>query len=130
MRTDRDNILPLGAPAAGRSSMKHSASRGRQLKRLAGVSAAAVLIGLLSAPSSSAAQAPATDPGTPPGVDEVASTPNLNLVANLPKTGPFASSTNSDLAFQDDFAYAGNYNGFTVYDIKDPESPAVAAQVL
>ncbi|MEU8232683.1 hypothetical protein AB0C12_24125 [Actinoplanes sp. NPDC048967] len=110
--------------------MKHSASRGRQLKRLACVSAAAVLIGLLSAPSSGAAQAPALDPGTPPGVDEVASTPNLNQVANLPKTGPFATSTNSDLAFQDDYAYAGNYNGFTVYDIKDPEEPAVAAQVL
>ncbi|WP_433724469.1 LVIVD repeat-containing protein [Actinoplanes sp. CA-051413] len=110
--------------------MKHSASRGRQLKRLACVSAAAVLFGLLSAPSSGAAQAPALDPGTPPGVDEVASTPNLNQVANLPKTGPFATSTNSDLAFQDDYAYAGNYNGFTVYDIKDPEEPAVAAQVL
>ncbi|MGW4943021.1 LVIVD repeat-containing protein [Actinoplanes sp. NPDC004185] len=110
--------------------MKHSASRGRQLKRLACVSTAAVLIGLLSAPSSGAAQAPALDPGTPPGVDEVASTPNLNQVANLPKTGPFATSTNSDLAFQDDYAYAGNYNGFTVYDIKDPEEPAVAAQVL
>jgi hypothetical protein len=110
--------------------MKHSASRGRQLKRLACVSTAAVLIGLLSAPSSGAAQAPALDPGTPPGVDEVASTPNLNQVANLPKTGPFSTSTNSDLAFQDDYAYAGNYNGFTVYDIKDPEEPAVAAQVL
>src|SRR5690349_8200428 len=129
MRTDRDNLLPLGAPAAGRSFMKHSASRGRQLKRLACLSAATVLIGLLTAPSSGAAQAPA-DPGTPPGVDEVASTPNINQVAYLPKTGPFAASTNTDWAFQGRYAYGGNYNGFTVYDIADPQAPAVAAQVL
>src|SRR6187551_885397 len=115
MRTDRDNILPLGAPNAGRSFMKHSAPRGRQLKRLACLSAAAVVLGLLAAPSSGAAQAPAAD--TPPGVDEVASTPNLNQVAYLPKTGPFANSTNSDWAFQGNYAYGGNYNGFTVYDI-------------
>ncbi len=110
--------------------MKHSASQGRQLKRLACLSAATVLVGLLAAPSSGAAQAPALDPGTPPGVDEVASTPNLNQVANLPKTGPFANSTNSDLAFQGKYAYAGNYNGFTVYDISKPQSPTVAAQVV
>ncbi|MFI7603350.1 LVIVD repeat-containing protein [Actinoplanes sp. NPDC049681] len=109
--------------------MKHSAPRGRQLKRLAGLSAAAVVAGLLAAPSSGAAQAPA-DPGTPPGVDEVASTPNINQVAYLPKTGPFATSTNTDWAFQGRYAFGGNYNGFTVYDIADPKAPAVAAQVL
>jgi hypothetical protein len=110
--------------------MKHSASRGRQLKRLACLSTAAVLIGLLTAPSSGVAQAPALDPGTPPGVDEIASTPNLKQVAYLPKTGPFANSTNSDWAFQGDYAYGGNYNGFTVYDISKPKAPTVAAQVL
>ena len=110
--------------------MKHSASRGRQLKRMACLSAAAVLIGLLASPSSGAAQGPVLDPGTPPGVDEVASTPNLNQVAYLPKTGPFANSTNSDWAFQGKYAYGGNYNGFTVYDISKPKAPTVAAQVL
>ena len=110
--------------------MKHSAPRGRQLKRLACVSAAVVLLGLLAAPSSSAARTPATDPGTPPGVDEIASTPNLNQVANLPKTGPFAASTNSDWAFQGHYAYGGNYNGFAVYDISNPKAPTVAVQVL
>jgi hypothetical protein len=110
--------------------MKHSASRGRQLKRLACLSAGAVLIGLLASPSSGAARGPVLDPGTPPGVDEVASTPNLNQVAYLPKTGPFANSTNSDLVFQGKYAYAGNYNGFTVYDISKPKAPTVAAQVL
>src|ERR1043165_7547929 len=104
MRTDCEVILPLGA-LAGRSSMKHSASRGRQLKRLACLSTAAVLIGLLSAPSSGVAQAPVLDPGTPPGVDEIVSSPNLKQVAYLPKTGPFANSTNSDLVFQGKYAY-------------------------
>jgi hypothetical protein len=110
--------------------MKHSASRGRQLKRLACLSTAAVLIGLLAAPSSGVAQAPVLDPGTPPGVDEIASSPNLKQVAYLPKTGPFAASTNSDLVFQGKYAYAGNYNGFTVYDIRNPEKLTVATQVL
>jgi len=110
--------------------MKHSASRGRQLKRLACLSTAAVLIGLLTAPSSGVARGPVLDPGTPPGVDEIASTPNLKQVAYLPKTGPFANSTNSDWAFQGDYAFGGNYNGFTVYDISKPKAPTVAAQVL
>ncbi|MEV4642818.1 hypothetical protein AB0J80_36300 [Actinoplanes sp. NPDC049548] len=109
--------------------MKHSAPRGRQFKRLASVTAAAVVVGLLAAPASGAAHAPA-DPGTPPGVDEVASTPNINQVAYLPKTGPFSTSFNTDWAFQGRYAYGGNYNGFTVYDITDPKAPAVAAQVL
>ncbi|GID96672.1 LVIVD repeat-containing protein [Amorphoplanes digitatis] len=109
--------------------MKHSAPRGRQLKRLACLSVATVLLGLLTAPSSGMAQAPA-DPGTPPGVDEIASTPNLKQVAYLPKTGPFASSFNTDWAFKGKYAYGGNYNGFTVYDIRNPKAPTVAAQVV
>jgi hypothetical protein len=129
MRTDRDAYLALGVPAAGRSFMKHSAPRGRQLKRLACLSAATVLVGLLTAPASGAG-APAPDPGTPPGVDEIVSTPNLKQVAYLPKTGPFATSTNSDWAFKGKYAYGGNYNGFTVYDIRNPKAPTVATQVV
>ncbi|MFI5497023.1 LVIVD repeat-containing protein [Actinoplanes sp. NPDC051859] len=109
--------------------MKHSALRGRQLGRLAFVGTAVIVAGLLVAPTSGMARPPA-DPGTPPGVDEVASTPNISQVAYLPKTGPFANSTNSDWAFQGDYAFGGNYNGFTVYNIKNPKAPVVAAQVL
>ncbi|MET0424321.1 MAG: hypothetical protein ABW046_10615 [Actinoplanes sp.] len=75
------------------------------------------------------AQGP-TDPGTIPGVDEIVSTPNLKQVAYLPKTGPFATSTNSDWAFQGHYAFGGNYNGFAVYDIRNPKAPTVATQVL
>ena len=50
---------------------------------------------------------------------EVDSSPNTKLVANLPKQGRFDSTSalNSDLAFQGGYAYAGNYEGFMVYDI-------------
>ena len=63
---------------------------------------------------------------------EIASSPNTRLVANLPKQGPFASTSalNSDLAFQGAYAYAGNYEGFMVYDISKPEEPKVVSQVV
>jgi LVIVD repeat-containing protein len=108
--------------------MKHAAPQGRRLKRLAVVGAVAIAAALLTAPAS-AAQTP-TAPGTPPGVDEIASSPNLKQVAYLPKTGPFATSTNSDWAFSGHYAFGGNYNGFAVYDIRNPKAPTVAVQVL
>lgn len=63
---------------------------------------------------------------------ETASTPNLSLVSNLPKEGPFAptNALNSDLAFQGNYVFAGNYNGFTIYDIRNPRSPSPVTQVL
>jgi hypothetical protein len=63
---------------------------------------------------------------------EIASSPNTKLVANLPKQGRFASTSalNSDLAFQGNYAYAGNYEGFMVYDISTPEEPKVVSQVV
>ena len=111
--------------------MKHSAPRGRQLKRLACLSTATLLLSLLVAPSVGVAQAPASA-ATPPGVDEIASSANLKQVANLPKQAPFntESSFNTDWAFQGKYAFGGNYNGFTVYDISQPRTPKIATQVL
>lgn len=62
---------------------------------------------------------------------ETASTKNLHLLANLPKSGPFAgeSAFMSDIAFQGRYAYQGNYNGFQITDISDPEQPRVVSQV-
>ena len=107
----------------------HPAPRGRQLKRLAVFSTATVLLSLLVAPSTSTAQA-ASD--APPGVDEIASSANLTQAANIPKQAPFdnTSALNSDWAFQGKYAYGGNYNGFTVYDISRPKQPQVAAVVV
>jgi hypothetical protein len=72
------------------------------------------------------------DTGTIPGVDEIVSSPNMRLVANLPKQGAFADETafNSDIAFQGRYAYAGNYNGFAIYDISNPRRPSLLTQVL
>ena len=50
---------------------------------------------------------------------------NLKLLASLPRTG----TTNSDLAFWGQLAYQGNYNGFRVLDIADPNHPSVLADV-
>ena len=50
---------------------------------------------------------------------------NLKLLASLPRTG----TTNSDLAFWGQLAYQGNYNGFRVLDISDPNHPSVLADV-
>jgi hypothetical protein len=112
--------------------MMHSASRGRRLTRLVGLGAIAGLLGMgVAAPSSGAPRAGA-DPAAPPGVDEIVSSPNLRQVAHLPKRAPFDTpgSFNTDWAFQGRYAYGGNYNGFTVYDISRPTRPKVAGQVL
>jgi len=50
---------------------------------------------------------------------------NLRLVSTTPSPEPFAGVTNSDLAFLGDYAIQGNYNGFQVWDISDPASPAL-----
>ena len=71
------------------------------------------------------------DSGAGLGEGELASSPNMHLLANLPKSGPFAaeSAFNSDLAFWGRYAIQGNYNGFQITDISDPQAPAIVSQV-
>jgi len=66
----------------------------------------------------------------PPGA--TASSKNMGLVANIPKQGDFepVNAFNSDLAFKGNYAYAGNYNGFMVYDIRKPTRPKTVSQVV
>jgi hypothetical protein len=112
--------------------MLHSAPQGRLLTRIVGLGAVTALLGLGAAAPSAGAPRAAADPALPPGVDQIASSPNLRLVAQLPKQAPFDGPTsfNTDWAFQGRYAYGGNYNGFTVYDISRPTKPTIAAQVL
>ena len=72
------------------------------------------------------------DSGADLAAGESAGSDNIKLLSNLPKQAPFdvAGSFNSDLAFQGKYAYAGNYNGFTVYDLRNPRVPKIATQVL
>ncbi|MEV0973703.1 hypothetical protein AB0I59_34310 [Microtetraspora glauca] len=66
------------------------------------------------------------------GTDEILHSPNITPIANVPLEAPFDGnrSWNSDLAFQGDYAFAGNYDGFTVHDIADPAHPKVVTRVL
>jgi hypothetical protein len=54
---------------------------------------------------------------------------NMTLLANMPNSGAVAG-VNSDLAFQGRYAFAGNYDGFTIFDISRPTRPQVVSQVL
>ncbi|EPD91634.1 MULTISPECIES: LVIVD repeat-containing protein [Streptomyces] len=66
--------------------------------------------------------------GDIPGQDEIVHSDNITHLANLPKGA--LKGTNSDLAFQGKYAFAGNYDGFTVYDISRPAEPRIVSQVL
>ncbi|MEU3556507.1 LVIVD repeat-containing protein [Streptomyces fragilis] len=80
---------------------------------------------------SSSAQAEveaAIESGEIPGVDEIVHSDNIEHVSNTPKD--LLPGTNSDLAFQGDYAFSGNYDGFKIFDIKNPKKPKVVAQVL
>ena len=48
-------------------------------------------------------------------------TQNIRLLGNVPSSG----FRDSDLAFDGKLAYAGNYGGFRVIDISEPENPQV-----
>ncbi len=79
-----------------------------------------------SAPLAAAAMDEILEPG------ESASTDNLSLIANLPKPEAFAAqgAYNSDFAFQGNHAFVGNYNGFSIYDIKNPKKPKLVNTVV
>ncbi|KQP82120.1 LVIVD repeat-containing protein [Aeromicrobium sp. Leaf291] len=63
---------------------------------------------------------------------EEANSKNVERIATIAKQGAFATedALNSDLAFQGKYAFAGNYNGFMVYDISKPARPKVVTQVV
>ncbi|MCW2898179.1 MAG: hypothetical protein JWO67_444 [Streptosporangiaceae bacterium] len=86
---------------------------------------AAALTTLALAPPTTAASA------FPP-VDQVVKSDNVSHLANIPKQAPFNSvdSLNSDIAFKGKYAIAGNYSGFTIYDIANPNRPKTVSQVL
>ncbi|MFC9090198.1 hypothetical protein [Nocardiopsis dassonvillei] len=95
----------------------------RARRGLTGVSlagAAVLMVGLLGPASASADDEFASDADT---------SANITHVTNVPKTEAM-SDFNSDLAFSGDYAIGGNYNGFVIYDISEPEEPQVVSEVL
>jgi hypothetical protein len=59
-------------------------------------------------------------------------TAGLRLLASRAKQGVFApyAAFNSDIAFEDGFAYQGNYEGVTIWDVRDPSNPTLAGQIV
>ncbi|NLU79715.1 hypothetical protein HCA58_15235 [Micromonospora sp. HNM0581] len=115
-----------------------SLPRGRQL-RIVSVAATGFLLASVAGAAPGNAQtvsppaveaAAAVEP--PLGVDEIASSPNLKLIANVPKHAPFntTAALGTDLAFQGRYAFVGNYDGFVIYDVSEPSRPEIVSQVL
>ncbi|MBT2875875.1 hypothetical protein AB0900_21765 [Streptomyces cellulosae] len=122
----------------------------RTRRRRLGVAAAAggLLAALLTAAPAAAIPDPGDSPAAPkdvsrsdqaearaaiksgeiPGQDEIVHSANITHVANIPKD--VLSGFNTDLAFQGKYAFAGNYDGFRIFDISNPKKPKTVAQVL
>jgi hypothetical protein len=54
---------------------------------------------------------------------------NMHLLASAERTGSITGYRNSDLAFWGRLAFAGNYEGFRVIDVRNPLRPRVVADV-
>lgn len=55
---------------------------------------------------------------------------NLNLVSATAPPEDFLGVTNSDLAFKDNYIIQGNYNGFMVWDMTNPNNPELVVDYL
>jgi hypothetical protein len=99
-----------------------------------------LLMGVLTASASAQLPDP-TDPrvGLDAGLNdaEVASE-GMDLLAHLNKAPGFSDPANpgnfallnSDVAFQGDHAFVGNFNGFQIYDISNPAAPRLRTAVV
>jgi hypothetical protein len=50
---------------------------------------------------------------------------NMRVLSKTPPPPKFTESTNSDLAFIGTYAIQGSYNGYQIWDIKDPARPTL-----
>ncbi|WP_435200220.1 LVIVD repeat-containing protein [Janibacter sp. GS2] len=67
--------------------------------------------------------------GTDLRTDEIGRSKNVRHLANLAPSGVLAEGLGTDLAFQDDKAFVGNYDGFSVIDVRNPRKPRTIVQV-
>lgn len=79
-------------------------------------------------------QTSSPSPQTPPaGISgDGTHSDNITHLANVPLGAPLngPQAWGTDLAFQGDHAFVGNFDGFSVFDISDPAHPSVVSQVL
>lgn len=71
------------------------------------------------------------DSGATLAVGESDGTDNLTLLSNTPKPAPFEAEGdfNSDLAFENGYAFGGNYDGVQIWDVRDGQTPALASYI-
>ncbi|MEU7691928.1 LVIVD repeat-containing protein [Microbispora hainanensis] len=93
----------------------------RRSGRALAVTGAAVVLALSANPAKAA---DVLAPG------EIAMSANVTHVANVPTPTALAGTINTDIAFQGDYAYVGNYGGFTIFDIRNPKRPVVKSSVV
>ena len=112
-----------------------SSTRRRALRAMLGALLAAAIVTTVAAAES----APDPRVGLAPGFDNAGVAANgLELLANRAKAAGFFDPANpgsfafvnSDLAFQGDYAFVGNFNGFQIYDISDPANPQIRTAVV
>ena len=53
---------------------------------------------------------------------------NMNMISTTPPAGKSLGATHSDLAFSGKYTIQGQYNGFDIYDVSNPEKPVLAQQ--
>ncbi|MFJ9037525.1 LVIVD repeat-containing protein [Streptomyces sp. NPDC102406] len=129
-------------------TLLQDSTRTRRRRLGVGVAAAGLLAALLAAGPVSATPDPGDRPAAPksvsksaeteartaiaageiPGQDEIVHSANIEHLTNVPKD--VLPGLNTDLAFQGRYAFAGNYDGFRIYDISDPKAPRTVSQVL
>jgi hypothetical protein len=99
--------------------------------------ALALLTAAACAPASSPSTAPAARTAADPRVglkaglfDAGEAISNLRLVSTTPPPAAFLGKTNTDLAFRGTQVFQGSYNGFQVWDIANPASPALVKEFV
>src|SRR4051794_21346079 len=136
--SDERSSTSLGSRERGRVTSSRRGGGGfilttvRHVRALGAVLGAMVLAGVPAA-TAAAQDLPATsgDPriGLAGGLT-TAGTAALGLehLANRPLPAA-VNGTNSDLAFQGDYAFNGNYNGINIYNIADPANPVLTTSI-
>ncbi|MDN5716045.1 MAG: hypothetical protein L0G89_02310 [Janibacter sp.] len=101
----------------------------RKRPALAAAAAAAMII---TGVGSATAQGPGDRvgvSGTDLLTDEIGRSANVKHLANLAPSGVLAEGLGTDMAFQDDKAFVGNYDGFSIIDVRNPRKPKTLVQV-
>ncbi|MGL4744685.1 MAG: hypothetical protein ACRCXL_09920, partial [Dermatophilaceae bacterium] len=91
--------------------------------------AASTLVALVGGVTTVSARDAVGVGGTDLAPDQIGRSANIAALSNTPHLGPFVGQFGTDIAFQGNRAYVGNYQGFVIYDIRNPESPRILSQV-